>query len=53
MKLTYLLLVTLFLVGMVAAKRGKRDVHIWIRPKHDPPGTRYCSPDSPMCRREN
>jgi len=52
MKLLNLLLVVLFLIGMVEARRRKREVEIWIRPeKHNPPGTRYCSPEDPMCQR--
>ncbi|XP_016031692.2 uncharacterized protein LOC27208050 [Drosophila simulans] len=52
MKLLHILLVVLFLIGMLEAKRKKREFEIWIRPeKHNPPGTRYCEPWNQNCQR--
>ncbi|XP_032574863.1 uncharacterized protein LOC116801145 [Drosophila sechellia] len=52
MKLLHILLVVLFLIGMLEAKRKKREFEVWIRPeKHNPPGTRYCEPWDQNCQR--
>ncbi|XP_039230025.1 uncharacterized protein LOC120321498 [Drosophila yakuba] len=53
MKLLNLLLVVLVLIGMAACqRRRKRGAEFWVRPKHNPPGTRHCQPSDPWCRRD-
>ncbi|XP_043648931.1 uncharacterized protein LOC122617236 [Drosophila teissieri] len=54
MKLLSLLMVVLVLIGMVASqkKRKRRGLEVWIRPKHNPPGTRHCNPGDHWCQRD-